>query len=69
MSSMTTQTPGPGAWWLVFLDNSDQAGALAYHDHSDDRGAAANYTIGASNDCQTRSFSNCSAEISSPPVW
>src|SRR5215472_4353716 len=26
------QMPAPGSWWLVFLDNSDQAGALAYHD-------------------------------------
>lgn len=26
------QTPPTGSWWLVFLDNSDQAGALAYHD-------------------------------------
>jgi len=24
--------PAAGTWWLVFLDNSDQAGALAYHD-------------------------------------
>jgi hypothetical protein len=24
--------PDPGAWWLVVLDNSDQAGALGYHD-------------------------------------
>jgi hypothetical protein len=24
--------PAPDGWWLVFLDNSDQAGALAYHD-------------------------------------
>lgn len=24
--------PAPGSWWVVFLDNSDQAGALAYHD-------------------------------------
>jgi len=24
--------PASGAWWLVFFDNSDQAGALAYHD-------------------------------------
>jgi hypothetical protein len=24
--------PEPGAWWLVILDNSDQAGALGYHD-------------------------------------
>ena len=22
----------PGSWWLVILDNSDQAGALGYHD-------------------------------------
>src|SRR5207248_11429605 len=22
----------PGAWWLVLLDNSDQAGYLGYHD-------------------------------------
>jgi hypothetical protein len=26
------QTPPAGNWWLVFLDDSDQAGALAYHD-------------------------------------
>ena len=26
------QMPVVGSWWLVFLDNSDQAGALAYHD-------------------------------------
>jgi hypothetical protein len=26
------QQPAAGAWWMVFLDNSDQAGALAYHD-------------------------------------
>jgi hypothetical protein len=25
-------TPPAGAWWLVILDNSDQAGALGYHD-------------------------------------
>jgi len=24
--------PAGGAWWVVFLDNSDQADALAYHD-------------------------------------
>jgi len=24
--------PPPGSWWAVFLDNSDQADALAYHD-------------------------------------
>ena len=24
--------PTPGAWWVVFLDDSDQADALAYHD-------------------------------------
>jgi hypothetical protein len=24
--------PGSGTWWVVFLDNSDQADALAYHD-------------------------------------
>jgi hypothetical protein len=24
--------PAAGSWWVVFLDNSDQAGALAYHD-------------------------------------
>jgi hypothetical protein len=28
--------PGAGSWWLVFLDNSDQAGALAYHDLTND---------------------------------
>jgi hypothetical protein len=26
------QKPAPAAWWFVFLDNSDQANALAYHD-------------------------------------
>ena len=28
--------PPSGAWWLVFLDNSDQAQALAYHDLTDE---------------------------------
>ena len=26
------QMPPSSSWWVVFLDNSDQAGALAYHD-------------------------------------
>jgi hypothetical protein len=26
------QAPPAGSWWLAFLDNSDQAGALGYHD-------------------------------------
>jgi hypothetical protein len=26
------QAPPVGSWWVVFLDNSDQASALAYHD-------------------------------------
>ena len=26
------QAPAAGSWWVVFLDDSDQAGALAYHD-------------------------------------
>ncbi len=26
------QKPAAGTWWAVFLDNSNQAGALAYHD-------------------------------------
>lgn len=30
------QAPGTGAWWVVFLDDSDQAGALAYHDLTDE---------------------------------
>src|SRR5258708_36785622 len=30
------QMPAAGSWWLVFLDNSDQAGALAYHDPTHD---------------------------------
>jgi len=30
------QSPPPGSWWLVFLDNSDQAGALGYHDLTPD---------------------------------
>jgi hypothetical protein len=28
----STQTPPTDKWWLVMLDNSDQAGALGYHD-------------------------------------
>jgi hypothetical protein len=28
----TGQMPPAGSWWCVFLDDSDQAGALAYHD-------------------------------------
>jgi hypothetical protein len=27
-----TQAPDPATWWVVFLDDSDQADALAYHD-------------------------------------
>jgi len=30
------QDPTTGSWWLVFLDDSDQAGALAYHDLTDE---------------------------------
>jgi hypothetical protein len=26
------QAPAVGSWWVAFLDDSDQAGALAYHD-------------------------------------
>jgi hypothetical protein len=26
------EAPATGTWWVVFLDDSDQAGALAYHD-------------------------------------
>jgi hypothetical protein len=26
------ETPASGTWWVVFLDDSDQAGALVYHD-------------------------------------
>jgi hypothetical protein len=29
------QQPPTGSWWVVFLDNSDQAQALAYHDLTD----------------------------------
>jgi hypothetical protein len=29
-------TPPAGTWWVVFLDNSDQANALAYHDLTND---------------------------------
>jgi hypothetical protein len=34
--SPKTQAPAAGAWWVVFLDDSDQAKALAYHDLTDD---------------------------------
>lgn len=27
--------PDPGLWWVIILDNSDQAGALGYHDVTD----------------------------------
>ena len=30
------QQPASGSWWMVFLDDSDQAGALAYHDLTDE---------------------------------
>ncbi|GAB0108638.1 hypothetical protein JMUB6875_76740 [Nocardia sp. JMUB6875] len=30
------QQPEPGAWWLVVSDDSDQAGALGYHDLTDE---------------------------------
>lgn len=30
------QNPLPGEWWLVLLDDSDQAGALGYHDLSNE---------------------------------
>jgi hypothetical protein len=30
------QQPDSGAWWMVFLDDSDQANALAYHDLTDE---------------------------------
>src|SRR5437764_113986 len=32
----TGSTPPKGSWWLVLLDNSDQAGALGYHDVTSD---------------------------------
>jgi hypothetical protein len=31
-----TKKQPKGSWWVVFLDNSDQAGALAYHDVTDE---------------------------------
>jgi hypothetical protein len=31
-----TAQPAPGCWWLVILDNSDQQGALGYHDLTDE---------------------------------
>jgi hypothetical protein len=34
--SPKNQTPAAGSWWVVFLDDSDQAKALAYHDLSDE---------------------------------
>ena len=30
------ETPEPGSWWLSVLDDSDQAGALGYHDVTDE---------------------------------
>ena len=34
--SPRTERPAAGSWWVVFLDDSDQAGALAYHDLTND---------------------------------
>lgn len=31
-----TKQPPKGSWWVVFLDDSDQANALAYHDVTDE---------------------------------
>jgi hypothetical protein len=33
--------PAAGTWWIVFLDDSDHAGALAYHDLTNDGHAEA----------------------------
>jgi hypothetical protein len=30
------ESPLPGSWWISVLDDSDQAGALGYHDVTDD---------------------------------
>jgi hypothetical protein len=30
------QKPEPGSWWLAILDDSDQAGELAYHETTDE---------------------------------
>jgi hypothetical protein len=30
------QAPPAGSWWVIFLDDSDQANALAYHDLTND---------------------------------
>jgi len=30
------QAPPAGSWWVVFLDNTDQGNALAYHDLTDE---------------------------------
>jgi hypothetical protein len=32
----TGKKPAAGAWWLIVLDDSDQAGALGYHDLTND---------------------------------
>jgi hypothetical protein len=57
-----TQRPAPGSWWVVFLDDSDQADALAYHDLTDEglpiskvfvkniTAAGASLSIGASHE-------------------
>lgn len=31
------EKPSPGTWWLVLLDNMDEAGALGYHDLTPDQ--------------------------------
>jgi hypothetical protein len=36
LSLAEAAAPAPGSWWLVILDNSDQAGALGYHDVTDE---------------------------------
>ena len=54
--------PASGSWWLVILDNSDQAGALGYHDLTSeglplgkvfaatDKQFGANWTVTASHE-------------------
>ena len=54
--------PASGSWWLAILDNSDQAGALGYHDLTNeglplgkifagtDKQFGANWTVTASHE-------------------
>ncbi len=76
--------PPAGAWWLVFLDDSDQAQALAYHDLTNDglpiakvfvktiQGAGVSLSVGATHEICEMAVDptiNLSAQDSGGAFW